>query len=98
MTGRPYQMLSSLVPATGPFLIMTRWYTMLDSFRRRAVIGLKHVVLVILAIALAGLWSSVVAAEKDAYRPYEHPFPQVIQAKDYPTIVAIEETVPTVVC
>lgn len=64
---------------------------MLNSFRRRAVIGLKHFVLVILAIALAGLWSSVVAAEKDAYRPYDRPTPQVIQAKDYPTIAAIED-------
>ena len=30
------------------------------------------------------------SAEADSYRPYEHPYPQIIQAFDYPTIEAIQ--------
>jgi hypothetical protein len=32
----------------------------------------------------------VSGVSKESYRPYSHPFPQIIQASDYPTIEAIE--------
>ena len=33
--------------------------------------------------------SAFAASEYDDYRPYDHPYPQIIQAFDYPTIEAI---------
>ena len=33
--------------------------------------------------------TSLLAAEKDSFRPFDHPYPQIIQANDFPTIAAI---------
>ena len=43
-----------------------------------------------LLISVLLLASEVSAPPKDRYRPYVHPYPQIIQANDYATIEAIE--------
>ena len=52
-------------------------------FRNRALI----------AIVAMTIPTSSLAVSKESYRPYSHPFPQIIQASDYPTIEAIEAMV-----
>ena len=42
--------------------------------------------LILLIVSLA----SAAGPDNESYRPYPHPYPQIIQASDYPTIEAIE--------
>jgi hypothetical protein len=51
---------------------------------------MKQAPLTALPIFLISFASAVYAAPKDRYRPYAHPYPQIIQANDYPTIEAVE--------
>jgi hypothetical protein len=46
--------------------------------------SLAALILLIASLASAG------GPDKEPYRPYPHPYPQIIQASDYPTIDAIE--------
>ena len=57
---------------------------------RKYHVRMNTAVLTALLFFILLLYSGVSAEPKDQYRPYPHPYPQIIQAHDYPTIEAIE--------
>ena len=47
----------------------------------------------VVVLSLLVVSGAAISGPYDAYRPYSHPYPQIIQADDYPSIEAIEALV-----